>query len=663
VTSTLAIADIFKCNDIILVQEHWLFQSQTDLLSEVHENINSVGKGTDYNDPLLPTQLPRGFGGVGVLWKKELDPKVTVLDDGGNRIQCLQLSNFKDNKGLVIVSVYMPCRGLSGNVTEFCDCVDQLREIILKYNTDNFILVGCDFNENLGGAHGSRRLNYLKELVNDFDLKFENSGETYLDPRGNECTEIDFYLYNVPSVLITSRKVVLNDLRTNTSDHYPITVELLCNFTLNIKPEESVISTRVNWRTIDKHVYSIRVKDGLATLETEIDDDNVDEVVKDFCELMSESASNLASRRKPFNSKPKLKVWNPEIRDNVMNMKSAYKAWKRAGRPRGESSLLTEKNLAKRALRSSVRQAIAKKDYELKQKIIESRKYDSRTFHKLVNSQRNKQGRFITDLYVGNQRYQEDKILCGFHDHFEALGQQAANELFDNVYDEIVNIEYELTVNMNRNQYVQPVTKIELEKAVKSLNTGKAPDVYNMSVEHILNCEDSTFEYLLKVVSHVFASGLFPAALKRGVVTPIFKNKGEPNVSGNYRGITILPVIGKVIEAILRDRIAPNIKSSQNIFQRGFTKNSSPLNSAFIVEELYRECHDNRSEMHLIFLDARSAFDVVDHKHLMRRLGHIGVSDKHWSLIDSFHRDSTSAVKWKGRVSAEFSVQQGVRQG
>ncbi|KAH3802436.1 hypothetical protein DPMN_156112 [Dreissena polymorpha] len=67
--------------------------------------------------------------------------------------------------------------------------------------------------------------------------------------------------------------------------------------------------------------------------------------------------------------------------------------------------------------------------------------------------------------------------------------------------------------------------------------------------------------------------------------------------------------------------------------------------------------------MHLIFLDARSAIDVVDHKHLMRRLGHIGVSVKRWSLIYSFHRDSTSAVKWKGRVTAEFSFQQGYRQG
>ncbi|KAH3755752.1 hypothetical protein DPMN_190451 [Dreissena polymorpha] len=170
----------------------------------------------------------------------------------------------------------------------------------------------------------------------------------------------------------------------------------------------------VNWKTIDKHVYASRVKDGLIDLETEIDDENVEEVVKDFCELLSEYASNLASRRKPLKSKPKLKAWNPEIKDNVMNMNSACTVWKRACRPRGESSLLIEKNLAKRALRSTVRQAIAKKDYELKQKIIESRKYESRTFHKLVNSQRNKQSRFITDIYVGNQRYQEDEILWVF---------------------------------------------------------------------------------------------------------------------------------------------------------------------------------------------------------------------------------------------------------
>ncbi|XP_053406291.1 uncharacterized protein LOC128559140 [Mercenaria mercenaria] len=122
-------------------------------------------------------------------------------------------------------------------------------------------------------------------------------------------------------------------------------------------------------------------------------------------------------------------------------------------------------------------------------------------------------------------------------------------------------------------------------------------------------------------------------------------------------------VIGKLIEAILRDRISLDVSRNQNIFQRGFTKNSSPLNAAFIIEELYRESKDSKTELNLILLDAKSAFDVVDHQHLLRRLYHMGVSDLHWNILESFHKDSVSSIKWRGRISSEFHVQQGVRQG
>ncbi|XP_053372915.1 uncharacterized protein LOC128546427 [Mercenaria mercenaria] len=67
--------------------------------------------------------------------------------------------------------------------------------------------------------------------------------------------------------------------------------------------------------------------------------------------------------------------------------------------------------------------------------------------------------------------------------------------------------------------------------------------------------------------------------------------------------------------------------------------------------------------MHLILLDAKSAFDMVDHKHLLSRLFHIGVTDKHWSIIESFHRNCISSVKWMSQVSSEFRVHQGVKQG
>lgn len=67
--------------------------------------------------------------------------------------------------------------------------------------------------------------------------------------------------------------------------------------------------------------------------------------------------------------------------------------------------------------------------------------------------------------------------------------------------------------------------------------------------------------------------------------------------------------------------------------------------------------------MTLVLLDAKAAFDVVDHKNLMRRLFHIGVNDEHWNLINSLHTNATTSIKWKNTVSDSFIIHQGIRQG
>ena len=131
----------------------------------------------------------------------------------------------------------------------------------------------------------------------------------------------------------------------------------------------------------------------------------------------------------------------------------------------------------------------------------------------------------------------------------------------------------------------------------------------------------------------------------------------------NYRGITVLPVINKIIETIIKNRTNHNILAIQNPIQRGFIKGSSPLNSALPVEETYIENADNKNECQLVLLDAKSAFDVVIHSHLMRRVYHAGIQDKHWSLINSMHQKASSSVKWDNKISQRFPVTQGVRQG
>jgi hypothetical protein len=62
--------------------------------------------------------------------------------------------------------------------------------------------------------------------------------------------------------------------------------------------------------------------------------------------------------------------------------------------------------------------------------------------------------------------------------------------------------------------------------------------------------------------------------------------------ASNYRGITVLPVISNIIETIIKDRSQKLVLKTQNRAQRGFTTGSSPMNSAIIVEECYREAKD-----------------------------------------------------------------------
>jgi hypothetical protein len=57
---------------------------------EIHNDYIGIGKAVDSNDPIPPIQMPRGYGGVAILWKKELDSLITSLKNGNERIQCVE---------------------------------------------------------------------------------------------------------------------------------------------------------------------------------------------------------------------------------------------------------------------------------------------------------------------------------------------------------------------------------------------------------------------------------------------------------------------------------------------------------------------------------------------------------------------------------------------
>ena len=215
----MVLDELGKFTDFILIQEHWLFDCNLHKLKEISSSYTGTGKHVDTGNQILPVQMPRGYGGAAVLWKPEIDHSVQPLPDGGNRTQCVQV---KDGTPLLLKSVYMPCRGLSDNVKDYVDCLDQLYEIVEKYSSSHIVILGGDMNEDLVLREQTARANHLKKFLAEAEMDTKSTTQTFVNPDGVFASTLDyvFYLKKFSGTIVGIR--TLENLLTNVSDHVPV---------------------------------------------------------------------------------------------------------------------------------------------------------------------------------------------------------------------------------------------------------------------------------------------------------------------------------------------------------------------------------------------------------------------------------------------------------
>ncbi|CAG2193477.1 unnamed protein product [Mytilus edulis] len=207
--------------DIFLIQEHWLFHCELNMLSEIHDNIAGSGKAVDSDDPISASFMPRGFGGVAILWNKAIDKYIKPITDGSTRIQCVELLTSKPT---VIMSVYLPTKSTTDSKIIFDDCIDQLYEIVQKYKETHDIVIGGDFNEDIvKETNNSKRKIALLEFMKECKLTTNHKGPTFINTSGADISEIYYFLHSnielQPSKKITDHPV-------NVSDHHPILLQM-----------------------------------------------------------------------------------------------------------------------------------------------------------------------------------------------------------------------------------------------------------------------------------------------------------------------------------------------------------------------------------------------------------------------------------------------------
>jgi hypothetical protein len=162
--------------------------------------------------------MPRGYGGTGILWKKELDHLINVIDIGNERIQCVEFMGSSRKR--LIVSVYMPCKGPHNHVLEFQECVDMLYEITQTYGTSHVIVFGGDFNEDLINASNNQRNRYILDFMEENNFTTVNVGKTFINSPGSDCSSIDYIIFPVSFKDQLTDIAKIDNLLSLVSDHY-----------------------------------------------------------------------------------------------------------------------------------------------------------------------------------------------------------------------------------------------------------------------------------------------------------------------------------------------------------------------------------------------------------------------------------------------------------
>ena len=136
----------------------------------------------------------------------------------------------------------------------------------------------------------------------------------------------------------------------------------------------------------------------------------------------------------------------------------------------------------------------------------------------------------------------------------------------------------------------------------------------------------------------------------------------ERSDCNNYRGVSLLSVIGKVFAKVILIRLQKLAERVYPESQCGFRAGRSTIDMVFILHQLQENCREQQMPLYIAFIDLTKAFDLVRRNGVFQILSKIVCPPKLQSMIESFHTNMKGTVQFNGSTSRPFVIRSGVKQ-
>ena len=592
----------------LLVTETWLREAT------VPPSLN----GFTFNQQ---NRIGRNGGGVAIYFDSSLNHVIREdLKFNSSSFESIFVEiDCAGSKNIIIGCIYRPPDG------DFVKFLEELESLLDKLKGENKIVyLGGDFNINLLHYSGDGQVSKFLELLLSQNLYPTLSRPTRVSEKTNTLIDCIFTNFLGPAV-----SGVIVD--TTVSDHFPIV--LTSDHSLKSNRLPRVLNRRI---TADKTKAFRRRLTALFRNFHSIDTAN--EALNFFCDTIESEIDNFYHLHQVCRKCTPLRPWiDSRLLERINTKNSLYKEYLKDKSSVRFAKFRTFRNQLKSDIRTS------KKQYYCK--LIEENKDNAKRSWQILNEVT---GRTQTKSCTINQLSSKGKTVEGrvdiantLNDFFSSIGTEINNSVPFSTVDPNVYIQSDEPDTC----YFYPVDAENIRTILGNLNdSGGANCPTSSKVLKLL--APAIIGPLSHIVNLAFETGCFPDRLKISSVTPIFK-QGKKDDPGNYRPISVLSPISKIIEKCMKERIL-NFIEHKNLFaenQYGFRNKHSTEHALINFMDYVTEELEKGNSIIGVYLDIKKAFDSVNFQILFKKLSRYGIRGQPLALIQSYLTNRKQKVK------------------
>jgi exonuclease III len=567
------------------------------------------------------------IGGGILIYVHERHIAKIVSKKCNQHIEYISLNIKLCNLQIMINAVYRPPRT---SIDLFLDELENLLEV------ENPLIVGGDFNIN--GLRNDSTSQRLSDVLNSSGAIVTNEAIT----RNASKTKIDYLIIkNFP------QKISVN---TYTSDGL-------------VSSDHNLLLTIMDLRVPKSNKKSIfRKKYDYVCLKDSFDC-NLDEMseltANECCNHILNSIRNAIDKSTSIQQiKIRNDVWSPPWAEDVY-----YKLQNRS------RNLINKINKLERSYKPTSK--LKKKLEDLNAMINDhSNKISKRFYEQLINSGNKNSWDVINSILGRNKKHDDINLLI--NDEVIYNTNQIAN-LFN---EKFLSSSRNATLPTDSNNFIPKtsptvnsfhfdvVTSEEINEILRNLQTSKATGSDGISCKIIKELSNNLIDQLTYLVNKIVIEASYPDALKFAHVVPIHK-KGDKTDINNYRPIALLPIINKIVEKIILNRLQDFMITNKinDCEQYGYKKSIGTNEAVLKFAHDVSIALDKNEYVIVVFMDLTAAFDTLDRHVLLKKLSHLGIRGHVLSLIESYFINRQQSVKVGGTTSVKVVIEIGVAQG